>query len=379
MTVNRRSVIVLGANAALRVRQGALEIEHGLAVDRVKLRVDIDDRPPCAILFDGRGEFLTGEGLRWCAQRGVVIVMPDGPGRALTFIETALEARSAETLRDIGPAIIRAQCAADPVQVAREIVRAKIAAEAKGLGPRLTARGFDIARYETSLTAARSVAQIMVIEAKAASVYWRSHRDLGLVERKGGNLPRTWLRFANRGKGAEFLGNKHASHPISAMINYCVVVEAGRLARALAGEGMALQIGFLHGDKHGRNSLVWDCIEPLRAKINARVFAFIAEHEFGRSDFPASGINVHRLARPIIAELLQQCLLPEQDILDAAAWLRDLVMRYGAPLSRVGRNGRRVETPSAAFLRGPKRRASHGRDEDAVRVKPAVSGFPTRS
>jgi CRISPR/Cas system-associated endonuclease Cas1 len=50
------------------------------------------------------------------------------------------------------------------------------------------------------------------------------------------------------------------------MINYCIVVEAGRLARALAGEGMALQIGFLHRDKHGRNSLVWDCIEPLRSE-----------------------------------------------------------------------------------------------------------------
>ena len=105
-------------------------------------------------------------------------------------------------------------------------------------------------------------------------------------------------------KARSFLGNKHASHPISAMINYCVVVEAGRLARALAGEGMALQIGFLHGDKHGRNSLVWDCIEPLRAKINARVFTFIASREFSRADFPASGVKVHRIARPIIAELL---------------------------------------------------------------------------
>ena len=28
--------------------------------------------------------------------------------------------------------------------------------------------------------------------------------------------------------------------------------------------GFALPIGFLHSDKHGRNSLVWDAIEPLR-------------------------------------------------------------------------------------------------------------------
>src|SRR5271154_4206335 len=193
-----------------------------------------------------------------------------------------------------------------------------------------------ITRCETMLTTTRSVAEIVMIEAKAASVYWRSHRDLGLVERKVGNLPRTWLRFANRGKGPEFLGNKHASHPISAMINYCVVVEAGRLARALAGEGMALQIGFLHSDKHGRNSLVWDCIEPLRAKINASVFKFIASREFARADFPAAGIKVHRIARPVIAELLKRCLLPDRDILDAATWLRDLVMAKGAPPRRRG-------------------------------------------
>src|SRR5271166_5334991 len=138
VTVNRRSVIVLGANAALRVRQGALEIEHGLALDRVKLRVDIDDRPPCAILFDGRGEILSGEALRWCAQRGVVIVMPDGPGRALTFIETALEARDgAATIADVSPLMIRTQCAADPLAVAQEIVRAKIARASSAVAAQL--------------------------------------------------------------------------------------------------------------------------------------------------------------------------------------------------------------------------------------------------
>ena len=157
------------------------------------------------------------------------------------------------------------------------------------------------------------------------------YRDLGLVERKGGNLPRSWLRFANRGRGAEFLGNKHASHPISAMINYCIVIEAGRLARALASLGMALQIGFLHSDKHGRNSLVWDAIEPLRARINARVFAFVASREFRRSDFPESVLNVRRIARPIIGELLAKCLLPDRDTLHAATAMRDLVMRHGVP------------------------------------------------
>jgi CRISP-associated protein Cas1 len=365
MARDRSHVIVLGANAAMRVRGGALDIDHGPAAERINLRVDIDDPPPCAILFDGRGEFLSGEALRWCAQRGVVIVMPDGPGRMMTLLHSAAEASDSEMLRDVGPAVIRAQCAADPVFVAREIVRTKMAVDLAALGPRVTpAMPQTIARCEAALMTARSVAEIVMIEAKAAGVYWRSHRDLGLIERKGGNLPRTWLRFAYRGKGPEFLGNKHASHPISAMINYCVVVEAGRLARALAGEGMALQIGFLHSDKHGRNSLVWDCIEPLRATINARVFAFIASSEFARADFPASGVKTHRIARPVIAELLERCLLPERDILDGAAWLKDLVIRCGAPSPRVGRSRR----PAARAAGIP-----------ATRVETGADGLPTRS
>lgn len=339
----RASVIVSGANAALRIRGGALEIEHGAAAERIKLRIDIDDPPPCAILFDGRGEFLSGEALRWCAQRGVVIVMPDGPGRMMTLLHSAAEASDSEMLRDVGPAIIRAQCAADPVRIGRAIVQAKIAADKAALGPRVTpAMRRTIARCEAALVAARSVSEIVMIEARAANVYWRSWRDLGLIERKGGNLPRTWLRFAQRNKGAEFLGNKHASHPISAMINYCVVVEAGRLARALSGLGMALQIGFLHGDKHGRNSLVWDCIEPLRANINANVFKFIASREFARADFPASSVTTHRIARPIIAELLKRCLLPDRDILDAAAWMQELIMTHGNTSAAIARSSRKA-------------------------------------
>jgi CRISPR/Cas system-associated endonuclease Cas1 len=353
--MHRSRVIVLGSKAALRIRNGALDLEHGPAADRVKLKIDIDDPKPCAILFDGRGEFITGEALRFCARYAIDIILPNGPGRAILFTESALEATDGETLRDVGPAIIRAQCAADPVQVAREIVCTKIAADRTGFGPRMTERDFStIARCEAKLASARSVAEMIVIEAKAASVYWRSHRDLGLIERKGGNLPRSWLRFANRGRGMEFLGNKHASHPISAMINYCIVVEAGRLARALAGFGLALQIGFLHGDKHGRNSLVWDAIEPLRASINARVFAFTASQEFARSDFPARGVSTHRIAPPIIAELLAHCLLPDQDILDNAAWIRNLVIRYGAPSPRVARTrSRPIRTPASVSFVSP--------------------------
>jgi CRISPR-associated endonuclease Cas1 len=324
-------VLVVGSYAALRVHGGALEIEHGPHDDRVTIRVDIDAEPkPQTILFDSHGEFMTGEAIRWCARYSVNLLLPGGSGRIITIVESALETKTdtMTRMRDIDPMIIRAQCAADPVKMAREIVRAKIDA-----GLKFTVKGADERRrlteeWKGKLDAAGTVSEIMIVESRAAAAYWRCFREAGLRERKGGNLPRSWLRFANRKKGAQFLGPKHAAHPINAMLNYCYVVEAGRLAKALAAQGLALPIGYLHSDKKGRNSLVWDAIELLRPSIDARVFAFVEAHEFARRDFPQSGYNVHRLSREVTQLLLHKASLSAREIEEAAEWMvRTIVER----------------------------------------------------
>jgi hypothetical protein len=112
---------------------------------------------------------------------------------------------------DVGPSLVRAQALADPVRVARAIVGAKLKASAESVP------AIDKRHWSLRLDEARSVAEIVTIEARIAAAYWRAFRDLRLRERKGGDLPRSWLRFANRQKGAQFLGSKHAWHPINAI------------------------------------------------------------------------------------------------------------------------------------------------------------------
>jgi CRISPR/Cas system-associated endonuclease Cas1 len=331
-------VLVLGAYASLRVRGGALEIQHGPHNDRQTIRIEIDAEPkPHAILFDSHGEFMTGEAIRWCARYSTTLALPCGPGRLITMIESALEtkAKTMTRMRDIDPAIIRAQCAADPIKIAREIVRAKVGAELKATITDAKARKREFEEWDIKLNSARSVAEIMIVESRAAASYWRTFRDAGLRERKNGNLPRSWLRFAQRNKGAAFLGNQHASHPINAMLNYAYIVEAGRLAKALAANGLCLSIGYLHSDKKGRNSLVWDAIEPLRPAIDAKVFEFVEAHEFARRDFPQSGYNVHRLSRDVTQLLLHSASLAARDIDDAAAWMvKTIVKCAGVKIGR---------------------------------------------
>jgi CRISPR-associated endonuclease Cas1 len=331
------SVLVLGCDASLRVRDGALVIDHGAGPPEGKksLRFDVDTTKPHTILLDGHGEYVTGEALRWLAQYRVGLILPNGPGRMLTFLDSALEAADGASLADIDPAVIKAQCAASfdrlaTVGIAREIVRAKIEAEASHAAERDPFNANAIVEWLPKLNSADSVPQIVTIEAQAAMCYWRAFKDMGLREAKDGKLPRTWLRFANRNKGARFLGNKHAAHPINSMLNYAYVVEAGRLAKALAARGLALQIGFLHADKKGRNSLVWDAIEPLRPAIDARVFAYIASREFARSDFPQTSASTFRLSRDVISEMLDRVCLSEREIANAADFMLQAIERHSS-------------------------------------------------
>jgi CRISPR/Cas system-associated endonuclease Cas1 len=111
------------------------------------------------------------------------------------------------------------------------------------------------------------------------------------------------------------------------MLNYAYIVEAGRLAKALSANGLCLSIGYLHSDKKGRNSLVWDAIEPLRPAIDAKVFAFVEAHEFTRRDFPQSGYNVHRLSRDVTQLLLHKASLQAREIEEAAEWMVRTIRR----------------------------------------------------
>jgi CRISPR associated protein Cas1 len=196
-------VLVLGAYAAVRVRGGALEIEHGPHDDRQPIRIDIDAEPkPHTILFDSHGEFMTGEAIRWCARYSINLLLPGGPGRIITMVESALETNTntMTRIRDIDPATIRAQCAADPIRMAREIVTTKIEA-----GLRLTVKEADARRkasdeWRAKLASARTVSEIMIVEGRAAAAYWRCFQNAGLRERKSGNprAPGCALRSAAR-------------------------------------------------------------------------------------------------------------------------------------------------------------------------------------
>jgi hypothetical protein len=76
--------------------------------------------------------------------------------------------------------------------------------------------------------------------------------------------------------------------------------------------------------------------------IDAKVFEFVAQHEFARRDFPQSGHNVHRLSRDVTHALLHKASLPAHEIEEAAeTMVRAIVRCAGAAQTKVDAIGRK--------------------------------------
>ena len=118
---------------------------------------------------------------------------------------------------------------------------------------------------------------------------------------------------------------RHAVNPVNALLNVAFSVTTGRLAAYLAARGASPAIGFLHSDKPGRWSLVYDVIEPLRPLIERHVFGFIGRHQFGSNDFIRANDGSIRLADNLLRVVIAETALGGR-ILDAAVnWIIGLI------------------------------------------------------
>ena len=160
---------------------------------------------------------------------------------------------------------------------------------------------------------------LLLVESEASNRYWERWRGFQL--RFKGDVPPSWLTFGTRTrywragrlgeKPAQF-GNRHALHPMNAMLNYSYQIGIGQMTRALAGLGLDPAFGFLHSEKPGRLSLSYDAIEPMRPHIDKIVFNYAASRSFERADFvevrePRPHVRLgEKLAREIAVFVLKE-------------------------------------------------------------------------
>jgi len=97
------------------------------------------------------------------------------------------------------------------------------------------------------------------------------------------------------GRG-RFATNKHATHPLNAMLNYAYAVLRSQVQIEAAAEGYDPRRGIMHHDRDDTQALVYDLIEPRRPIADAKVLNFALKTPFTGADFVIREDGVCRVA-----------------------------------------------------------------------------------
>jgi len=259
-----------------------------------------------AIVIAGHSGTLSLDALQWCQDQGIAILALDRDSR-LTSVVSPRIASYAE--------LRRLQYDADALPLARALVGMKLRASAEAR-PQVR----DVMEEHSRLVnSAPTLQAVRLLEGQAGMRYWEAWR---LNLRWRGHAPATWQAFTQRESpiGSQS-GARFAAHPVNAMLNLAYTILAGRIERACVTTGLDPAIGYLHADHDGRESLVWDLIEPLRAEVDRRLLSWVESTVWTRSDFAVDRTGVVRCHPALVRIVVERTALPEREIGDVVDWL----------------------------------------------------------
>lgn len=169
-----------------------------------------------------------------------------------------------------------------PLDIARLIVAAKIKASRSVLMRAIRNHGNDYELSEAAHSLALSLDQarnchslesLRGIEGEAAANYFEVFQNLVRPEL------RTEFKFNGRNR-------RPPKDPVNAMLSFLYSVVGQDISSALQGVGLDPQVGFLHADRPGRDSLSQDLLEEFRAWLVDRlVISMINRKQVKEKDF----------------------------------------------------------------------------------------------
>ena len=150
------------------------------------------------------------------------------------------------------------------------------------------------------LSQLKTTTDLLAVEAEIASQYWQACEQIPLLfaANQLSRIAEHWTIFGQR--SSPITGTpRMAGSPAGAMLNflYSILVAEARLA-CLA-MGLDPGLGVYHVDKRGRESLVYDIIEPIRPAVDEWLFKLFEEQVFTIGDFIETRRGAVRVNPPL--------------------------------------------------------------------------------
>jgi CRISPR-associated endonuclease Cas1 len=321
-TSDPRVCVVDGWGVKVTVERGQLVVSDGLAGTRRTREIPRIDRTVRRIIITGREGYVTLAALRWCKAHRLAIVTVD-PYGALVALSATDDPADAPMIRSQALCGQDAPRAHTGLSIARMITGQKLAGQAENCWNVFynSDAGDEIRRLSQFLDTAEDAKAINLLEAEAARVYWGAWSDVSMTWDRADivKVPLHWHRYDGRINPVG-RGNRYASHPVNAILNYAYRMLEIETRLACIAAGLEPSLGFLHSDREDRDSLVADVMEAARPKVDEYVLGMLAHpgNDFARRFRKAEFTELHRdkdapdgavrLVAPLTHEIAEQAV-----------------------------------------------------------------------
>ena len=259
------------------------------------------DLPPRIIMLDGSGT-LSFDALTWLAEQKVPLVRIDWTGTVV--VVSSFEGFAADQER-VAWQLATRNDASSRMSFCNALIARKIEGCVTTLEQCIWPsdawdKAMDRAHADLATLARRppkDVASLLLLEANSAAAYFRAWQKIPIKWKNSTRhpIPNEWRIFASRSSRLVADGNRNASHPLNALLNFSYSVLKSRLQIAAVADGYDQNLGIMHVDREYGPAFVFDLMEPERPKVDRAIIEFLKSETLHPADFVIRTDGVVRL------------------------------------------------------------------------------------
>jgi CRISP-associated protein Cas1 len=281
------------------------------------------------VVIDGSGE-ITMDAIDWLATQSVPLIRLRWDGRFASIVTAGGQAAASDKV------YWQERTRNDPIarlRFARDLIRDKALSTLVTMEEHVPRSPVWDNAYKSIATRSRllekrsprSIEELLGIEGSIANEYFRAWAAIqlnwkGLKQRP---IPQDWQTYKSRSAlRDEARGNRGATHPVNAMLNYAYAVLIGRTQVQLIAEGYDPTIGILHGRENELGTypaFALDRMEPTRPVVDRAVLDLINTTTLAGADFSIQPDGVCRLNPELARHVARLALQLSAEHICAAA------------------------------------------------------------
>ncbi len=301
-----RVIVVSSPGSRIYVRRGVVYVENRDG-ERAAVTADVG-----LLILTAGASSITGRALRRLSELGVRLIVLGHHGhvvgelRPVDRVNKTIESRLAQ---------YRARVDGTALSYAKSMVEAKILNQARLLRyaarsrrrPELAEAASRVEERADAVRGAASAREVMAVEAEAARIYWSTMAGL---------LPPDYGFTGRRPRGGD---------PVNMALSYGYAILYGIVGDALTVAGLDPYAGFLHADRSGRPSLVYDYSDMFKPVAVDKVILLSGDPSYFDTYNKTLSYDARRsIARAVLDNLYKQYT----DQQGARKTLRDHIYRY---------------------------------------------------